>query len=201
MTYAQTLGTPLPLYLKNTKSNYWFEYDSASKIVYFQFNRVLNDANESLATFSERLYRFINEHDVSKLVIDMRWNNGGNTYLSGPLVNRIIRSDKVNQRGKLLVIIGRRTFSAAQNTATFFERYTNAIFVGEPTGSSPNFVGEETPFALPYSKIIANVSDLYWESSWPQDHRKWIAPQIYVPPTFAAYRSNRDPALEAIIAY
>ena len=200
LTYAQTLGTPLPLYLKNTRSSYWFEYDSSSKIVYFQFNRVLNDKNESLAAFSERLFQFIKEHDVSKLVIDMRWNNGGNTFFSRPLLNRIIRSDKVNQPGKLFVIIGRRTFSAAQNTATFFERYTNATFVGEPTGSSPNFVGEETPFSLPYSKIVANVSDLYWESSWPQDHRKWIAPQIYVPPTFAAYRANRDPALEAILA-
>jgi len=201
LTYAETLGTPLPLYLKNTNTNYWFEYDAASKVIYFQFNRVINDPNESLAAFSERLFRFINEHDVSKLVIDMRWNNGGNTFLSRPLINRIIRSDKVDQPGKLFVIIGRRTFSAAQTTATYFERYTNAIFVGEPTGSSPNFVGEETPFTLPYSKIVANVSDLYWESSWPQDHRKWIAPQIYLPPTFAAYRANRDPALEAILAY
>jgi Tetratricopeptide repeat len=201
LTYAETLGTPLPLYLKNTDSNYWFEYDATSKVIYFQFNRVVNDPNESLAAFSERLFRFINEHDVSKLVIDMRWNNGGNTFLSRPLLNRIIRSDKVDQPGKLFVIIGRRTFSAAQNTATYFERYTNAIFVGEPTGSSPNFVGEETPFTLPYTKIVANVSDLYWESSWPQDHRKWIAPQIYLPPTFAAYRANRDPAMEAILAY
>lgn len=201
ITYAEALGTPLPLYLKNTTSNYWFEYDPTSKVIYFQFNRVINDPNESLAAFSDRLFRFINEHDVSKLIIDMRWNNGGNTFLSRPLLNRIIRSDKVDQPGKLFVIIGRRTFSAAQNTATYFERYTNAIFVGEPTGSSPNFVGEETPFTLPYSKIVANVSDLYWESSWPQDHRKWIAPQIYLPPTFAAYRTNRDPALEAALSY
>ena len=131
----------------------------------------------------------------------MRWNNGGNTYLSRPLVNRIIRSDKVNQPGKLFVIIGRRTFSAAQNTATYLERYTNAIFVGEPTGSSPNFVGEETPFSLPYSKILANVSDLYWESSWPQDQRMWLAPQVYVSPTFADFRAGRDAALEAILHY
>jgi hypothetical protein len=201
ITYAQSLGTPLPLYLKNTTSSYWFEYDPASKVIYFQFNRVLNDPGESLAAFSERLFRFINEHDVSKLVIDMRWNNGGNTFLVPPLLNRIIRSDKVDEPGQLFVIIGRRTFSAAQNTATYFERYTNATFVGEPTGSSPNMVGEETPFTLPYSKIVANVSDLYWESSWPQDHRTWIAPQVYLPPTFAAYRANRDPAMEAILAY
>jgi hypothetical protein len=131
----------------------------------------------------------------------MRWNNGGNTFLSRPLLYGLIKSDKVNKQGKLFVIIGRRTFSAAQNTSTFFERHTNAIFVGEPTGSSPNFVGEETPFTLPYSKITVNVSDLYWQSSWPQDYRTWIAPQIYAPPTFAAYHANRDPAMEAIMLY
>ncbi|HKP46928.1 MAG TPA: hypothetical protein VJT50_10030, partial [Pyrinomonadaceae bacterium] len=64
-----------------------------------------------------------------------------------------------------------------------------------------NFVGEETPFVLPYSKVLVNVSDLFWQSSWPFDYRTWIAPQIYAPPTFEFYRQNRDPAMEAILAY
>lgn len=200
-TFAQTLPSPVPLYLKNTKTFYWFEYLEPQKIVYFQFNGVLDDTKESLTAFTERLFKFINEHEVDKLVIDMRWNNGGNTFLAPPLLYSLIKSDKVNQKGKLFVIIGRRTFSAAQNTTTFLERHTKAIFVGEPTGSRPNFVGEETPFTLPYSKVLVNVSDLYWQSSWPMDYRTWIAPQIYTPPTFAAYRANRDPAMEAILAY
>jgi hypothetical protein len=33
------------------------------------------------------------------------------------------------------------------------------------------------------------------------DYRTWIAPQIYTPPTFAAFRANRDPAMEAILSY
>jgi hypothetical protein len=45
-----------------------------------------------------------------------------------------------------------------------------------------------------------NVSDLYWQSSWPTDFRTWIAPQLYRPPTFAAYRENRDVAMEAIFS-
>lgn len=201
MTFAQTLPSPVPLYLKNTKTLYWFEYLEPQKIVYFQFNGVLNAEQESLAAFTERLFKFINEHEVEKLVIDMRWNNGGDTLLAPPLLYSLIKTDKVNQKGKLFVIIGRRTFSAAQNTTTFLERHTKAIFVGEPTGSRPNFVGEETPFTLPYSKVLVNVSDLYWQSSWPFDYRTWVAPQIYTPPTFAAYRANRDPAMEAILAY
>ncbi len=154
-----------------------------------------------MASFSERLFKFVNGNEVEKLVIDVRWNNGGNYFLSTLLLHGIIRNEKINQRGKLFVIIGRRVFSAAQTTATFIERHANAVFVGEPTGSSPNFVGDENPITLPYSKIVANVSDLFWQTTWPQDNRTWIAPQIYVPPTFAAYRANRDPALEAILNY
>lgn len=197
----QSLGTPVPLYLKNAAAPYWFEYLRERRAVYFQFNSVRNDEKEPLAAFSERLFKFVGDNEVDKLVVDMRWNNGGNTGLLRPLLQGLIKNEKINQRGKLFVIVGRRTFSAAQNAATYFERDTNAIFVGEPTGSSPNFVGEEDPFVLPYSKILANVSHLYWQSSYPQDQRTWVAPQIYVPPTFSAYRANGDPALEAILSY
>jgi tetratricopeptide (TPR) repeat protein len=136
----QTLGSPPPLYLKNMAAPYWFEHLPERKTVYFQFNAVRNDQQESLAQFCARLFKFIGEHEVEKLVIDMRWNNGGNTGLLPPLIHGLIRSEKINQRGKLFVIIGRRTFSAAQNAATYIERHTNATFVGEPTGSSPNFI-------------------------------------------------------------
>lgn len=202
VSLPQTLAAaPVPAYLKNASARYWFEYLPREKTVYFQFNSVRNDEKESLAAFSARLFKFIGETDVDKLVIDLRWNNGGNTFLLTPLLHGLIKSEKINRRGHLFVITGRRTYSAAQNASTFFERHTDAIFVGEPTGSSPNFVGEEDPFLLPYSKILANVSHLYWQSALPQDHRTWIAPHIYAPPTFKAYSANRDPALEAILNY
>jgi len=50
------------------------------------------------------------------------------------------------------------------------------------------------------SQLKGTISDLYWQSSWPMDHRTWIAPRLYAPPTFAAYAENRDPALEAVLA-
>jgi hypothetical protein len=198
LTFASTLVAP-PLYVRHMDRAQWFEYLPDQKSVYFQFNGVRNDQGESLVAFTERLMRFIEGNDVARLVIDMRWNNGGNTGLGHPLLLSLIGNQKVNQRGKLFVIIGRRTYSAAQNLATYLERYTNATFVGEPTGSSPNFVGEEAPITLPYSKVMANVSHLFWQSSWPQDQRIWLAPQIYVPPTFADFRAGQDAALAAIM--
>jgi C-terminal processing protease CtpA/Prc len=199
VSFHQSLSNPVPLYLKNPRTNYWFEKLPDSKIVYMQFNSVRNDKAESLTAFADRLMKFTNENDVEKLVIDLRWNNGGNTMLLPPFINALIKNEKINKRGNLFVITGRRTFSAAQNLATYLEKQTAATFVGEPTGSSPNFVGEEDFITLPYSKVNVNVSDLFWQSSWPGDKRTWIAPTLYIPPTFKAYSANRDAALEAIV--
>ncbi len=49
--------------------------------------------------------------------------------------------------------------------------------------------------------MLASISDLYWQNSMAMDYRTWIGPQIYTPPTFEAYRTKHDPALEAILAY
>jgi len=197
----QRAAAPEPLYLKNRRANYWFEYLPESKTVYFQYNAVQHDPQEPLPQFCDRLFKFINEKEVERLVIDMRWNGGGNNFLNRPLVHGLIRNDKINQRGKLFVIVGRQTFSAAMNGAAEIERQTNAIFVGEPTGSSPNFVGETIPVELPYSKMRGSISDLFWQSSVAMDYRTWIAPLLYAPPSFELYRANRDPAMEAILAW
>ena len=199
VNFASTLPT-VPLYLRSMEKRYWFEYLPERKTVYFAFNSVRNDEKEPMAQFVARLFAFIEGHEVDKLLIDMRWNNGGDTSVGQPLLRELLANKLINQPGKLFVIIGRRTYSAAQNMATYFERYTNAVFVGEPTGSSPNFVGEEDPVVLPYSKLMANVSHLFWQSSGPRDQRVWLAPTIYVPPTWADFHTGRDAALDAVLS-
>jgi tetratricopeptide (TPR) repeat protein len=201
ISYPDLLTDSMPLYLRNNDKTFWFEYISASRIVYAQVNRIRNTPEESLTSFERRLSDFINENDVAKLVIDLRGNNGGNTFSGWDFVNELSHNSKINRKGHLFVIIGRRTFSAAQNTATYFERLTNAIFVGEPTGSRPNFVGDEAPIKLPYSHIELNVSGVLWQSSWGVDNRTWIAPLLYVPPTIKDYIKNRDGAMETIANY
>jgi hypothetical protein len=80
------------------------------------------------------------------------------------------------------------------------ERLTNATFVGEPTGASPNFVGEgPILFDLPYSKTKATISNWYHQFSFWPDRRTWIAPDIPVELSSVDYFANRDPALQAIL--
>lgn len=188
------------LTLKNRSKNYWYEYLPDLKAIYFQYNAVQNMGNESIAKFTERMFKEIDDKKIERLIIDDRWNGGGNTFFSQPIVLGLLQRPKISQEGGLYVITGRNTFSAAQNFTTDIARSCQATFVGEPTGSSPNFIGESIPFSLPYSKITGTISDLYWQRSWPMDDRIWIAPDLPAAPSIKAFLAGKDPAIEVIIA-
>lgn len=194
---------PLPLYLKNTNKIYWFEYLPEYKLVYFQLNSVSSIKNESIWDFAQRLKAFVDTSDVEYFVTDLRLNGGGNSYLNRAIINLLVSTPKINQYGKLFTITGRITFSAAQNLSTDLEYRTNTIFVGEPTGSKPNFIGETNRLKLPWSDLTVSLSDRYHQggAGHSDEYRTWIAPQIYTPVTSEEFKDNVDPAMDAIIDY
>jgi len=190
-----------PISFKKNDDRFWYEFLPEKNMVYCQYNQVANKDGESLEKFWGKMFEFINQKSVDYLVIDLRNNGGGNNFLNRPLIHGLIRCDRVNQPGHLFVLVGRTTFSAAMNCAVDIERNTNAIFVGEPTGSSPNFVGETNILVLPCSGVRLSCSSLYWQCSTATDRRTWIAPALKAEPSFVAFADNRDPGLEAINAY
>ena len=193
----------VPLYLKEPHNNYWFEYLKDRRVMYVQYNAVQDKdkPEETIADFFKRVFQFVDANPVDKFVLDIRLNGGGNGYLNWPLIYDIIRSDKVNQKDKLFTIIGRQTFSAGTMCAVYLERHTNTIFVGEPTGGSPNGYGEHSQIVLPNSRIAVAVSTLYWQESDPRDERPWIPPQVAEDLTSTDYKANLDPAMKTILEY
>ena len=189
-----------PLYLKNPGDWFWFEYLKDKKILYVNQDAVQNKPDLPLADFYKRVFDFVDANPVDKLVIDLRNNGGGNNTLNTPIIINLIRS-KVNKRGHLFVITGRQTFSAAQNFVNQIEKWTEAIFVGEPTADHVNMYGDNRPFTLANSGLEVRASTLWWQDLDPRDERKWTAPEIAVDLSFDDYRSGRDPALQAVIDY
>jgi hypothetical protein len=189
-----------PLWLRRSDEN-WFEYLPDSKTLYLAYNTVRDGAPEPLRELFERALSLIESGAVVRLIVDIRRNHGGNMTLNRPLVDGLIRARRVNRWGHLFVIIGRGTFSAAMNLAVDLERGTRALFVGEPTGARPNHFGENVDVVLPRSGLRATVAGLYWQCSLPDDDREWIAPDIPARLSSADYLHQRDPALDAIMAY
>lgn len=191
----------VPMYMTQLNENYWYQYNKEKNLVYFGFNKVQNKNNgQSLAAFSEALFKFIKENQVKYLVMDVRNNDGGSSDLYRPLLKDIITSD-LNKKGQFFTIIGRKTFSAAMNFVTDVEYWTNAIFVGEPTGSSPVNIAENRVFHLPYSNLRVSLSDRLHQrgAGSSVDRRIWIAPHIVAESSSEDIKNGIDPAMEAIL--
>jgi hypothetical protein len=191
---------PVPLWLRDPQNKFWFEYLPDVRTVYVQFNQVGNKQDETLEAFAKRLFAFVESRPVERLVLDLRLNRGGNGGLNRPLLLGIIRSTKVDRKGRLFAIIGRSTWSAAQFLVNDLEKYTNATFVGEPTGGKVNSYGDSERLTLPNSGITVRVSTLWWQGD-ERDRRPWTAPEVAADLTFEDYRTNNDPALNAALRY
>ncbi|PPK87385.1 tetratricopeptide repeat protein [Neolewinella xylanilytica] len=190
-----------PLWLRHLDKVYFYEYLPNSKTVYVRQSQVEHDPTQMLPDFYEEVFAFVEDNDVERLVLDVRLNGGGNNYNNLPVVTGIIRTDKINRVGKLFVIIGRRTFSAAQNLVNELDNYTNAIFVGEPTSENVNFYGDNRAVELPKSQLQPRLSFAWWQDKPQWENADWLAPHLPADLSFADYRDNVDPAMKAILRY
>jgi hypothetical protein len=140
------------------------EYLADSRTAYVQYNKVGDGPGQTVADFAERLRAFVDSAAVDRVVLDLRLNRGGDGTLNQPLVLSLIRSAKLEGPGRLFVVIGRSTFSAAQFLVHDLEEYTDAVFVGEPTAGKPNSYGDSRRITLPNSGITVRASIYYWQS-------------------------------------
>jgi tetratricopeptide (TPR) repeat protein len=79
--------------------------------------------------------------------------------------------------------------------------YTNAVFVGEPTAENINFYGDTRRVELPKSKLPVFLSFAWWQDKPQWENDDWLAPQISVEMSFADYKNNRDPVLDACLNF
>ena len=191
----------VPHYLQELDKHYYFKYLPEKKAVYVRYSQVVPDPSEAIDVFYQRVFDFIEENEVDRLVLDVRLNGGGNNYNNKAVVTGIIRTEKINQVGKFFVITGRRTFSAAQNLINALDNYTNVIFVGEPSGENINFYGDNRLVTLPNSQLQARLSWAWWQDKPQWENAKWTAPHVAVDMSFAEYSSNQDPVLDAALQF
>lgn len=181
-------------YTKN--SNYWFTYDEKNKSLYFNYQRCNEDEKESFKAFNRRLFQTIQEVDPEKLILDLRFNTGGNSGILKPFIENI-RKSKLNTTKSFFVIIGRKVMSSALMNAIELKKTTHATFVGEQTGGNINHFGELKTFELPYSKIRVTYSTKYWEN-W-KNHTGSFKPDIETSYQFSDFINSYDKALEVIL--
>ena len=125
----------------------------------------------------------------------MRFNKGGSSQQGTAFIKKLSKT-KLNRQGKIYVIVGRRTFSAAViNTFDFLEN-TDALIVGEGTGGRPNHFGAVKRFVLPESNLVVNYSTQYFKLT--ENDSPSIQPDIEVSLHFKDFINGVDTSLEAV---
>ena len=185
-------SAPRPLYLANSAKALWVGTLAGGRAVYVGYNAVSAPSPAML----RRIRRLALAASTRRVVVDVRLNGGGDNTTYGPLVD-LFASEQVNRRGKLYLLIGRATFSAAANFVAEIDRDTRAVAVGEPTGGGVETYGDTVPVLLPSLGWYVYVASRYHERKrGPKDHRLAVAPDVRVELTSAQYFAGRDPVLE-----
>lgn len=146
-------------------------------------------------------------------IIDLRLNHGGdffNTVIFASALPRLIPAD-----GKIFVLVGPDTFSAAIATAAMLKANggDRVVFVGDTLGDDAEFWSEGPGITLPRSGITvssgvrkhnwsaacAGSADCYWGNVAFGPRGISLDPDIRITPRFSDYAAGRDPVLEAVL--
>lgn len=168
-------------------------------VFYFAFNFTQNWGDQTLAEFLERMYAAVDSVDDPRLIVDLRYNSGGDGSLILPIVHGIVRRPELDDPERLFVLTGPKTFSAAVMLVGQLAEHTEATFVGTPPGAPLNHHGDARGFVLPETGMHLTVSTLYHQSGRPGVARNVFPVDVPAPMTATAYFAGRDPALEAVL--
>jgi C-terminal processing protease CtpA/Prc len=141
-----------------------------------------------------RIARLARDPKLRRVVVDVRPNGGGDNTTYTPLLTALA-SQQVNRRGRLYLLIGRATFSAAGNFAADVDRVTKALLVGEPTGGGVDQYGGATSVSLPVTGWNVRIATSSVQRGEPGDRRLAVEPNIRVDLGSADYFAKRDPVL------
>jgi len=186
---------PLPLWRQRTQEAYWFELLEGPAL-YLAYNRCAEDPGQPMADFAARLLERFDASSAERLIIDLRNNSGGNSAVLGPLLRGIAARPRLAERGRLVALIGSRTYSSGMRNALEL-RDAGALLLGEPTGGRPDSYGEQRVFQLPRSGLSVHFSTRH-DSPESSD-----TPSVFPDRTVAldsqAFFFGQDPVLEAAL--
>ncbi|MGA3066379.1 MAG: hypothetical protein ABSF29_05975 [Tepidisphaeraceae bacterium] len=197
---SDVLHIPPTLHSKHPFSYYWYDYLADSRAIYIQYNVCREDPRIGFEDFTKGLFAFADAHPVDRVIVDLRYNNGGNSEIVRPLIDGLVARQALAGMNRVYVLIGPATFSSGLSAAMDFQDSLHAILIGEPTGGKPNCYGDILTFKLPRSQLqvvysIKNFTPI------PDADPPSLDPDIFVSRSLGDFLAGRDPVLNAALGY
>ncbi len=168
--WAGPYGLHLPrdagvAYLARMDEALWWEVvDGATLFV--QYNTVVPVGAADIAAIRAAA----SDDAIARVVVDIRHNTGGEVSAVRSMVS-LFDDPSIDRPGRLFLLGGRNSFSAATMFAAQLEERTAVSIVGEPMAGAPNFWGNARDVNLDWSGLVVGVSTLYEQSTAVDDDR------------------------------
>lgn len=198
-----------PPFLAEPERNYLMRR-CARDTLYIQFFRAQDVPGESIADFGRRVLAHMQADPPQRLVVDVRFNTGGNLELAQPFFAALAQTPLAQRRGRLFMISGVNTFSAGITPMVQMRQDAQVSIVGEGPGDELDYWSEGGNVPLPHSGIMMHFADrMHTYSRVPYDlapaliHTNYdvdsLEPDRPTQWRWRDYVAARDPSLEAII--
>jgi len=172
----------------------------------------IDAGGHSIAAFLEASDSARKAAHRKNVVLDMRFNGGGNLQLTRDFLRAL--PSRLDPDARIVVLTSPWTFSAAISSTAYLKQAggERVTLVGEAPGDRLQFWAEGQPVVLPHSGVMLLVATerhdyLTGCKPFTDCHRpvvqfpisvKSLAPDVAAPWTIEAYASGRDPGMEAV---
>lgn len=197
-SFIESIDPKPPMYTMQ-RGYYGSRFLDASGVMYIAYNTCREAPDLPVAEFAEFITTKSEELDARCLVIDLRFNGGGDETVIWPMMAALEGFERFKDKGDIIVLISRYTYSSAMSNAHQFRDRCGAVLIGEPTGGKPNHFGQLGSFTLPNSGLTVHHSTKYFHKV--EGDPDAVYPDVLVGITSNDFFSGKDPVLDTAIRY
>ncbi len=204
----------LPLSLRDFNSRFRRAWVDHGCTLFIQLKAIADADNQPIGDFLSATTDEMRAHPPCNIVLDMRFNSGGDYTKIARFASHL--PDFVPPRGRIYLLTGEQTFSAAITATAFVKQAAGprAIILGEPVGDRLTFYGEGNSGCLPHDNLCLHYATgmhdyahrcndwdkCFWLNWLFPVQVESLAPDETIAMTFADYTMRRDPVLDRAVA-
>lgn len=136
------------------KGRYWSKRLEDMGAFYLQYNKCEEDSKYPISKIIEE----IEDSKPGKIIIDLRFNKGGDSEVLQPLIDYLKNKDI-----KIIVFTGLDTYSSGIINTIRLSKIKDSITIGEIPHGSPTHYGEYMKLKLPNTNLEVKISTKYFK--------------------------------------
>jgi hypothetical protein len=204
----------LPVSLRDFNSTFRRAWIDHGCTVFIQLKAIADADEQHIDDFLRATTEEMRAHPPCNVILDLRFNGGGDYTKAARFASHL--PDFLPPRGRIYILTGPQTFSAAITTTAFVKQAagSRAVILGEPVGDRLSFYGEGNAGCLPHENLCVHYATgmhdyahrcddwdkCFWLNWFFPVQVASLAPDETIKMTFADYMARRDPVFERAVA-